>query len=402
MMPLLSLPALAVVQAPDQIELLAPGEPLPDDTTRSDVLVQQPWLAISLAEGMLRVQRVTGTRRSDWEELNGDNTLDIHQRSGYTSTRATLDLPADALLAVRSLQGVAPGTYPSAVASGLVLHQDLKLDFKLGTQRWQAHTEHQRHTNGKLLPGSLKLMLDEPTGSTELLPAAPGSVFLRQELLWLGDLDGDHFPDALVKRTYITGEADYLLIAHHGLAVTVAIDPDQPYGSFSSGIDNMMSLRRHRAQTVPLPREADFSTAGFSISSQTWFAGAKDGAPLPEGLLKDATLKHGDLSLRFTVERVAAYQGEGIPGGERYDSFMRQGGTVLVRVHNGQQSQVLLLASELDESPFTVSLGEVDGKPAIRITYYPHYNNFLTYVWVLAPEGGRPFRRLWHDQAQGC
>lgn len=234
-------------------------------------------------------------------------------------------------------------------------------------------------------------LFDHATGKERVLIRPAGRLALqRHEVLWLGDLNADSKPEILVRRIWITGEVDYLLTFERGAGV-IHFDPDGPYEAFSSGVDGpSFSIIKPSTQKVPFP-SGNFGVSAFSLTMDTWNAEVEAVRELPR-VFADRTLRLDDEPIRFTFEHV--------PTASDADTSSEHmwGGPVLVRVHYRGQSQVLLQAGTVEE-PIRFQVDRLEGKPAIRMDYQPHYNNSFIHYWI---HDGDRFRRLSIQQDQGC
>lgn len=263
-------------------------------------------------------------------------------------------------------------------------------------RKWNFFARHKSRPDGKLLAGSIEIVaeLDLPSNHRRvLLPPALGMAFAKQELLWLGDLNADGEPDLLLRRTWVTGEMDYVLVVSPMLA-TAYYDPDHP-DHYSTSLDGN-SYIWHRDQAEPSPIK--FIRSGqFSIGEEEWVRHLPDSeAQLPKEIADRQFRLNGE-TIRFSLEHLPRLQ----IGNESSAYHETWTGTVLVRVTFRGKSQVLMQASQPSEGLFSLSVGVVNGKPSVKIDHQPHYNNSFTRYWVYDEKMAR-FRRLRDEFSQGC
>jgi hypothetical protein len=392
----------AVVPANDQeasgIYVTRPGDPLLDTPTR---IAADHWKAVSILDGYLVISEVSSTVEAT-DYVVEESPHDYGSQKNYNELfapkkRPALKLPADALLAFRheereDTQRVKAGRYATMVPSGTVISDGWHSDLRIGEKRWRIEAEYQRRKDGRLLAGSMVLTLAEHDGTNarELLPRANNQAFERQELLWLGNFNADDLPEMVLKRTWITGEIDHVLIVGSRF-YTLNFDPDSPYAAFSSGVEESFSITRPLAQTNPFPA-GKFGAGAFSVPEQRW-NGVLDQKPELPLLLEDRTLPLDGEPVRFSFEYVPMAQTDRTS----IDNFW--GGPILVRVHFRGKSQVLMQTGFQDGEPFRVQVDLIQGKPAIQVSHRPHYNNSFTRYWI---HDGTRFRRLSIQQDQGC
>lgn len=393
--------ALAEAGSP---RLIAVGDDL-DDLSGGADLAAGRWQALSLDGRDLMITPVTAVRASDWTAATGnaEQGWTSLAQSGFEATGQSLDLPRGALFGLRLLdvasdrRWLASGRYRSALRASAVLRVGWQAQLQLGQQRWTVMTRHQHRADGHLLAGSIRLVAIDASGATlELMGQATGMAFHSQELLWLGDLDGDHRPDMLLKRQWLTGEYEYLLVVagQHGV---VMVDPVRPYQGFSSGIENSASLSRHRTQIASLPGPR-FGKAALNITESEWNPWASASTGLPTRVYDRSLGLEGE-TLRVTVDSLptANYDPARV---DTSTAFWGSG--LLVRVHFRGRSQVLMNAGGLDGGRLRLQLDQIDGQPALQIQFQPHYNNGFTHYWRWSEDAGGRFKRLVTYQEQGC
>lgn len=413
----------------DQIVLAYPGDELyqearPKKTKLSTWLVDQRWSALSVNDGALIVEPVTTTIESDWVSVSGKEADRLLE--GKTLKRPakpkgiSLKPPTGALVLVRiepdnggGSRGLTPGRYPSYVTP-TVLREGWAVTTEVDGQKWKFYTRHEKRPDGKLLAGSLEILADHemPNGkSTVMVPQAGGAAFLKQELLWLGDLNDDGEPDLLLRRTLLTGEIEFVLVVTPSVGY-VSHDPDQPASYFSSGVEpesNGFTWNRK----WPIPTAIKFVSQGrFSIGEEEWRKKLDPGASSPNEetrpqekkpqtnwellsrdessmaipiLLTDRLFKLNGETIRFTLEHLPRVGG----------------GRVLVKTFFRGKSQILMEAEAPDGGPFVLSVGLIDGGPGIRVDHQPHYNNSFSQYWVYEKAESR-FRRHRIVHSQGC
>ncbi len=387
-----------------------PGQPLAYEEATTAVppeyLEKNFWYSVSINDESLKIDRVRQTRPSDWLYVEGKNSEEFAGVVADFSKRGSpaLALPEGSLFAFSTSdkRRFKPGQYPSLLNSGQILRTDWEQTISLGAETWTVFTLHEKRPDGILLAGSITLVASNSKGERRVLvPPATEMAFARQELLWLGDLDGDAKPDVLLKRVWITGEVDYVF-AVENLSGSVYEDPDHPYRAFSSGIEESFSVFRHVDQRVPMPR-GDFEKAGFAFSDEDWNRMLDEAAKtkLPK-LLADRSLAVDGERIRFTFEYLPRAEASGnFSHSSRSENFSWEG-PVLVRVHFRDGSQVLMQAPPLDGGGIGIQVALLNGEPAIRISFQPHYNNDFTRYWIWNPAGKGRFQRLLIDQSQGC
>lgn len=416
----LAVPASAL-PASDRLELLAPGQPLPDISAlppAGDWLPRARWYALRLQDNRFFLQPVRAIRPPDWVVQHTSTLPPVEEDEGarpmvrakpvspaFVPEGVTLDIPADTLFALRVLRDdkprplpLDPQGYPSLLSEPVTLEDKWSRTVALAGQDWQLQTRSRRRPDGGLLAGSMALMM-QSIGQAEsmLVPPGHGMAFARQELLWLGDLDRDALPDALLRRVWITGEEDYVL-SLGGRTATAYLDRDHPVSGFSSGVEESSSEWRHVSKVAEAP--GDFqAAASFRLDWSLW-SGANErieaGLPFT---LADRQVRLGAETVRFTIDylpRAMPREGEFSSAADRLWE-----GPWLVRVTFRGRSQVLMQAHSPDEGAHGISVGMSNGQPAIHIDYNPHYNNSFNYSWRYSEEEQR-FRRESVHQSQGC
>lgn len=423
------------------LQLALPGEELNQSdrakkTRLSTWVAEQRWYALSVKDGVLAVEPVTATTEPDLISVTGKNADRLLAGKPLARpakpTGISLKAPVDALLLARiqldsgGAQHLTPGRFQSYVAPD-VMREGWLASADVDGQKWKFYTRHEKRPDGKLLAGSLEILADRemPRGaSTVLLPPASGMAFTKQELLWLGDMNGDGQPDLLLKRTWVTGEIDFVL-AITPMFASAYLDPDQPASYFSSGVEPESNLFVWNKRQ-PKPAAINFISKGsFSIGEENWRKLLDPSAPppyqdepaAPQGKLpplQEAPSSSGDLlllpitltdrlfklngeSIRFTLEHLPRANNQSRSSA----SNGIWGGSVLVKASFRGKSQVLMQAETPDSGSFGLSVGLIDGEPSIRIDHQPHYNNSFSQYWIYDKAGSR-FRRLRIEHSQGC
>lgn len=423
-----------------RLELAYPGTELyledrPKKTKLSTWVAGKLWSALSVRDGVLFVEPVTETNESDWVTVSGKDADRLLE--GKTPRRPPkprgiiLKPPADAVALARidlddgGSRGLNPGQYPSYIAPA-VLKEGWTASAEVAGQKWKFYTRHEKRPDGKLLAGSLEIRADYETSGLEatlLLPKAGGMAFAKQELLWLGDLNGDMEPDFLLKRTLLTGEIDIILV-YAGLLGLTSHDPDLPTSYFSSGVEPESNGFMWNKKW-PMPGPIKFAGQGsFSIGEEEWHkklypnvslpyedalqanrstlpplkepSSAIDPLALPI-MLADRQFKLNGETIRFTLEHLPRASNQGLSSA----NSTIWGGSVVVRAFFRGKSQPLMEAEKPDSGIFTLSVGLIDGEPGIRVDHQPHYNNSFSQYWIYDKAESR-FRRMQIEHSQGC
>ncbi len=387
--------ALAAGTAP-ALQLSLPGEAIEDHEPGR-------WLAATLDEQGLVLAPVDGTRRSDWTVLLQETATDpdTHRtRTEFTEKKpAALALPEGALLALQS-EGASAGRHANALEAPVLLREGWRRRVVLQGEHWLLEAEARRGADGRLLAGSMSLMATKlgEMQRTELLPPAVGMAFQRQELLWVGRTAGQGLPDLLLRRTWITGEVDYVTVMAGERAVAT-LDADHPWQKFSSGIEEAASTARH-AQARPLVG-GRFGMAAFKLGEEEWNAAlARQAQAATSATLFDRQLRLDDEALRFTADYLPRWEGGESAGNSTAPGFA-WGGPAVLKVHFRGTTQALMQTGMQDGSPMRVQVGRLGGEPAIEVQYQPHYNNSFVQRWVW-DANERRFVRLLKQQDQGC
>lgn len=401
--------ALLLASAPQagaaQLELAAPGQAQyvgdkPPKAALAPWIAARRWQALALRDGALVLTPATELGPSGTLAVQGKNADRL--RAGQTvpprPDGKALKLPPDALFALRlsddagAALPLPAGPSASALAPA-VLEQGWRASVSIGGAPWTLAARSQTRPDGRMLAGSLEIVAT-PNGGAEqvLLPVAGGMAFARQELLWLGDLDGDAQPDLVLRRTRLTGDVGYVMVlGHERRQVAIADATTAHY--FSSGVEPESNGFSWPAQ-APIP--APFLLArqgGFTIKGEDWLRELATPPALPK-ILAERQYKLQGETIRFTLEYVPRVSPELGWGSEEMWS-----GPVVVRVFFRGKSQVLMEAAAPDDDNFTLSFGLQSGKAAILIDYHPHYNNGLQYHWVF---DGERFARVLAIHEQGC
>ncbi len=393
----------------DRIELAAPGEAsmrarsegeLTSAAGAADWLIRERWYSVRIIGNRLFLEPVRGIRRPDWHQEHED----LAQTMGAIYGAAP-DMPEGAIFALRILHESTPRAlpiraqgYPSLLPVPAVLEDKWHQKFSMGGRSWIIQTRYERRADGALLAGSMELELNVPNeGVRTFLPAANHMAYSKQELMWLGDIDQDGEPDAVLRRVWITGEQDYVVVLG-GRFESVYVDEDFPVRIFSSGVEETTSILRHVSQKYPLG-EAKFTSA-FNVPESIWEKlGGGAERPAEPVQLADLKIDHQGESLRFSLDYLPRKSDE--KNSSTVDSGSMWIGETLVRVTYRGRPQVLLQAQKPDGGLFRVEIGDLSGKTVIRISYPPHYNNSFQYYWLYSEEESR-FKRVVIDQSQGC
>ncbi|SHH15174.1 hypothetical protein [Massilia sp. CF038] len=387
------------------LELAAPGTPIaldarPRHVAAADWLAQQRWYGLTLQGNALVVTPVTQLTEASFHSAVGKDADRMLEgaKTALIKPAMALKLAPDSLFAVRILDdnGV-PVALPAAAFAGTaptdVLGQGWQSKVIIAGKAWTLSTRSQQRPDGKLLAGSLEII-----GKTEgrapqvLLPASSGMAFARQELLWIGDIDGDATPDLLVRRMRLTGDVQYVFL--RGADTAVLTMPDARKASYySSGVEPESNTFTWPKDRSPAPFRLT-RKGGFSISSAAWQEALGDPLPALPRTLAERQYQLGKETIRFTLEYLPRVGGVDGPVGD--DMWA---GQVVVRVFFRGRSQVLMEAQAPDDDNFTLSFGTLGTEPGITVDYHPHYNNTLQYHWVY---DGERFQQVLATQLQGC
>lgn len=402
---------------PPQLFVTLPGDVLAIDSPGSQPPPSElpfQWYSVSIDSGNLRVDSATRTRSPDWTVVRRSTGVTEIGGTVADSTAATeparhaLALPTSALLAFR-FDGGEPitssplipfGTYPSA-APPFLLSADLRVAVAIGNESWTLSTEHARRKDGQLLAGSLALAATSPSGERLILvPPAAGMAFLRQEVLWVGRVTSSSLPSLILRRTWVTGEIDYV-VTFDGAIGYARFDPDRAMRSFSSGVEEYESFERHVAQRRQ-PPNGKFGAAALAMSEDLWNASFEriTETGLPGTLLDRQLSANAAGPVRFTVEYLPRWTAGDKERSSTNPEFFWEG-PLLVKIHFRGKSQVLLQLGNLDGGPFRIQLDQLNGELAIEAAVSPHYNNSFVYYWIWSEADGR-FLRLLSSHSQGC
>ncbi|HEY0065178.1 MAG TPA: hypothetical protein VGC21_23870 [Telluria sp.] len=393
-----ALPALAGLQ------LSAPGAPLslsdqPQQLALPAWLDSQRWLAVSLQDQSLHLTPVTAVEPAAWLSVQGKQADRGLEGAGIQPPRReqSLRLAPGSLFAMRmrdddKAASALAGTH-AGLAAPAVLTPEWKASASIGGTAWSFSARAQTRPDGRLLAGSLELIGQSANGPAKLLLPAAGMAFARQELLWLGDVDGDALPDMLLRRTRLTGDVQYVFV--QGVDVAVLRIPDAKRASYySSGVEpdsNVFTWPTTRSAPAPfrLTRKG-----GFTISGEAWQRALGAPAPALPRLIAERQYKLDKDVIRFTLEYLPRAEGPGSSAGD--EAWV---GQVVVRVFYRGKSQVLMEAAAPDDSDFSLSFGTLGTQAAIKVDYHPHYNNTLHYHWTF--DGAR-FQQVLDVHEQGC
>lgn len=389
------------------LHLRIPGEPLSHGVAHDEQALSG-WFAVSVRDGALVVERagapvpsdtlvITGPRTDQW--LAGQALQRPGEPSGLSVKAA-----ADSLLLMRlephdgGSPMLTPGRYPGRVDAGL-LREGWSATAEIGGRRWSVAATVSKRPDGKLLAGSLALTAQHGGPAAArllLLPPAGPMAFARQELLWLGDLNDDGQPDLLVRRTWVTGEVDFVLVITPMLG-TARLDPDRPAHYFSSGVEpDSNALEWHQGEPLPAPIRF-IGKGAFSLGEDAWRGLLPEpAAPWPK-LLADRSFKLDGETIRITLEHLPRAK-PATPSSQVDDPLM---GSVLVKLSFRGRMQVLMQAASPSDGWFALSVGWIDGVPGVMIDHQPHYNNRYTQYWAF-DESTQRFRRRQVHHSQGC
>ncbi len=412
---LLSLSSAHANDETPSLYLYAPGSALDSELAAHEppppTLLKRAWYAISLDGSTLVLDRSVTTRATDWQFTQRSTSRQTHastlKLNPLAPSRHALAMPEAAFLAFRFDEKIAfkAGRYASVLPVPALLHDRWNAAFGANGKQWTVSTESVRRKDGGLLAGSLQLVATSNTGEKRVLvPPAHGMAFQRQELLWLGALQSNSQWDVLLKRTWITGEMDYVLTIGKSVK-SQTIDLDYPHTYFSSGVEEYEEIATHRSQKRARP-EGKFGAVGFSISEERWNQAVSEAASqmLPK-VLFDRQLMVGTEKMRVTIEYLPrlAYPSESStpPVMSSSAEGFFWGGPVVVKAHFRGKSQALMQTGQLDGSAFHIELDGLEAEPGVRVSFSPHYNNSLVYYWIWGDPEGR-FLRLSKEHGQGC
>lgn len=390
------------------LQLALPGNPIsPKVRGHKDAL--SGWYAVSIKQGILTLEQATTAVPSDILHVTGKRANQLLAgkplRRPATPNGVSLKTAEDTLVLMRikkdsgGSRQLAPGTFPSSIAAD-ILHEGWKAAGEVAGRKWNFSVTYKKRPDGKLLAGSLEVIgaPDDPNELRRVLvPRAGGMAFTKQELLWLGDMNNDGEPDLMLRRTWITGEVDFVLVVSPMLA-TAYVDPDRPATYFSSGVEpDSNEFKWHKYQ--PLPTQFNFIGKGtFSIWEEEWIRLHPDNhPPLQPKVLTDRQFNLNGETIRFTLEHLPRAEAEPISS----SGEIVWGGSVVINVTFRGKSQVLMQTKQPDSGRFSLSVGLSNDKPAVRIDDQPHYNNEFTRYWIF-DETEMRFRRLQTEQHQGC
>lgn len=372
------------------------------------------WNMVALEGRAIRIEALSRTRDSGWRQQTRStgkdgNAIPLGEPKKDSPPKLALDFPDNGLLAFRFHaegqtktppdRSVIPGIFQSLLEDRVVLHDRWQKAISLSGKRWTLGAEGVRRPDGALLAGSLTLVARRDGESRVLVPPARGRAFARQELLWIGSLRSEWEFDLLLRRTWLTGEIEYLLVVG-GHTASILVDADRPYRVFSSGAEETATLEWNigQARQMPLGR---FGSAAFTVAEDDWNGRLQEAsvASLPT-VIFDRQLPLAGESIRFQAEylpRLSEKDGE--PDSAFYPSFYQ--GPAIVRVRFLGVSQILSELAPQDGGPLRFEVGMIDDSPAIRIIYRPHYNNSMTDTWIWDTAQSR-FLRLLRRHSQGC
>jgi hypothetical protein len=402
-----------------QLRLALPGQSILKEGENTKA-ASTGWYALSLQDGALVLESTNRLASSTSFSATGVNADKLFNGQALNfankSSGLALQSPSESLLFARiddesgRPKKLKEGRFSSAVRAD-VLREGWSASGEIGAGKWHFFTDHKKRADGKMLSGSLELMAQkaQANGSAgtkkSLLAKAFGMAFAKQELLWLGDLNQDGEPDLLVRRTWITGEVDYVLVVTPWSA-GVYLDPDYPASYFLSGVEPEGNVFTWYKNTMISPQIGFASLGSFKLSEEAWKQKLTEADLALPKLLTDRVLKLNGETVRVTLEHLPRIEradsqdpAERETGSQSAEN--RWDGSVLLRVTFRGKSQVLMQLQAPDGEDFSFSVGVVDGKPSIRVDYHPHYNNSFKRYWIYNETEMR-FRRVLTDQSQGC
>lgn len=392
---------LNVVADDTRIIMLTNGATINSDTEYTDI---KTWYQFSVNNNNLNIKLISKLRPSDWLKAientsEANNSSPVFKSSGYT-----VDTANDALFSMNMTdengryKKVSTGFFSSVLPTSQIITQNWRFPFNLDKQRYQIYSEYQYQENGALLNGSMTLKISTPKNKSEVILApADNAIYRRQELLWLGDLDSNNYPDLILKRTLLTNEYEYVLVIN-GQSQAIRIDSDNPIKISSSGAEEESITIQHRTETRSLTPKK-FGLVAFSLNQENFndkLSNARK-TQLPS-ILDDRLLNLNDEPLRITFEHIPRFQIAN--GGISSAIYNPWGGSVLIKTYFRGQVSVIMEMGDLDGS-FKLQADLVNTQPAIQIYYDPHYNNNLINYWLWDEQQLR-FRRWLIVHNQGC
>ncbi len=363
------------------------------------------WYGVSYNDSQLEISPVSKTRTPDWLLAvgKGSSTPGSMTHTSFGITGSAFDLPADALFAIKLEDAeikpvlIKPGKYPTLLHDAGILQEGWKSALNLRGKKWILSTRYKHRPQGGLLAGSMELLAtDEGGNTTVLIPQATGMAFNRQELLWVGDISADVTPDVLIKRTWVTGEIDYVLRIG-AVFNSLYIDPDDAYQAFSSGVDDYLHVSKNIRQHLPIPGGI-FGQSAFVITEEAFNTALESAEKKGGGTLEDRQLKINENVMRFTFEYLPRAISNDVSSQSRAAFW---DGAVSVKVHFQGKTQTIMQMPGLDGGQLKVQIDKIDGRPAIQIQSSPHYNNSFEHYWIWQADDAR-FVRLLTNQMQGC
>src|SRR5690242_14294141 len=195
--------------APDASqEFSEAGLPPPTDS--------KPWYALSIEAHAVNVTPVTTTRQPtaalSFGALMGPDS--DAPPPPAPPERYTVPLPAGAAFAfwlTDEAPAIQPGRFASALAASVTLAPRMLEPVDVADRTWALVTRFIARPDGKPLEGSLSLFARNVFGEELMLvPPAIGMAFESQQIVWVGRLTARSKVDVLVRRTWLTGEVDYV------------------------------------------------------------------------------------------------------------------------------------------------------------------------------------------------
>jgi hypothetical protein len=388
------------VQAPGEWQELSEAG-LPPPT------VANPWYALTIDAQSLTITPVTSTRKPEvtasLSALQEPGPEDSPPPPPELPTLYALALPPGAAFGFQpggdAPVTTRPGRYRSALDAPLAITPRMIAPATVGGKTWALVTDVRARPDGKPLDGSVSLLARDVYGEELMVvPPVMGLAFSDYQILWVGQLTPRSTVDAVVRRTWITGQIDYVLSVA-GVIAVATVDPESPVRAFSSGVENYLSVVRPTEQ--PHDPDETFAPAVSIAIDEEWNAAYDKAAAagLPAQML-ERTFTFRGAPVRLTVDYLPMWP-DPYAGPDSISPTSWWLGRALVKVTYGGKTQTLIGLPRLDDGGFTFSLGTVGNEVAIYVTHQPHYNNDFEYRWVRRESDGR-FLRTYIYKSQGC